>query len=155
MDGTGYPEKPRRTARVRAGISSCLSSDDGFDGEGSSGGWDRPRGQLLASPPHSPLLQIPSDVAFGACLSLCCASWLAQPPAGPQLSLAGAPMFKGRGAGGGWSWLQCQQIQCAAVSALGLENGRDSGPSSSDGFSWLRTEPPNPQKASRQGVRWM
>lgn len=111
--------------------------------------------ELLASPPHSPLLQIPSDMAFGACLSLCCASWLAQPPAGPQLSLAGAPMFKGRGAGGGWSWLQCQQIQCAAVSALGLENGRDSGPSSSDGFSWLRTEPPNPQKASRQGVRWM
>lgn len=57
--------------------------------------------ELLASPPHSPLLQIPSDVAFGACLSLCRASWLAQPPAGPQLSLTGVPMFKRGGAGGG------------------------------------------------------
>lgn len=87
-----------------------MSNDVGFDGEGCSGGWERPRGQLWSTHrverqssgsgsswhllPILPLLQIPSDVAFRACLRVCRASWLTQPPARPQFSLTGVPMFK-------------------------------------------------------------
>lgn len=67
----------------------------------STGVWE-----LLGPPfPLSCPLQIPSEVAAGACLSLCSASCLAQPPACPQFSLPSVLMFKRGCVAGGYECL--------------------------------------------------
>lgn len=97
-------------------------------GSQSTGVWE-----LLG--PRFPLsrpLQIPSEVASGACLILCSASCLAQPAACPQFSLPSVLMFQRGCVGGGYECLVPGK-ELASVSTVhcyipwGLGDGRGPG----------------------------